>query len=191
MADQTVNVEEVFSSEAPHTGGSPWFGRIKVVGFLLVVIAVECALAAMFIPSATETEAMAQAMLAPEAEGDRLPVEPLALAAEPELEKIEVDLGEFHVASFQPLSNTTLQIDFHLYGTILLEEEHIFKELLEEKEQRVRDQILTSIRSAEVTDLTDAGLGLIKRKILETTNRTLGRSVLQEVIFSNFSFVEQ
>src|SRR5436853_128840 len=43
----------------------------------------------------------------------------------------------------------------------------------------------------EVTDLTDAGLGLIKRRILETTNKTLGKPLLQGVVFSEFSFVEQ
>jgi len=42
-----------------------------------------------------------------------------------------------------------------------------------------------------VTDLTDAGLGLLKRKILEKSNRILGRPLLQTIIFSEFSFVEQ
>ena len=43
----------------------------------------------------------------------------------------------------------------------------------------------------QTTDLTDAGLGLIKRKILEKTNRALGKPLLQTVVFSDFSFVEQ
>ena len=47
------------------------------------------------------------------------------------------------------------------------------------------------VRSAEITDLTDAGLGLIKRRILETTNKALGKPLLQGVMFSEFSFVEQ
>jgi flagellar FliL protein len=55
----------------------------------------------------------------------------------------------------------------------------------------VRDNVIVIIRSAEITDLTDAGLGLIKRRILETTNKTLGKPLLQGVVFSEFSFVEQ
>jgi hypothetical protein len=34
-------------------------------------------------------------------------------------------------------------------------------------------------------------LGLIRRKILEKSNRTLGKPLLEEVIFSDFSLVEQ
>ena len=56
---------------------------------------------------------------------------------------------------------------------------------------RIRENVIIIIRSAEVTDLTDAGLGLIKRRILETTNKTLGKPLLQEVVFSEFSFIEQ
>ena len=51
--------------------------------------------------------------------------------------------------------------------------------------------MIVIIRSAEIADLTDAGLGLIKRRILETTNKTLGKPILQAVMFSDFSFVEQ
>ena len=42
-----------------------------------------------------------------------------------------------------------------------------------------------------MTDLTDAGLGLIKRMILEKSNRALGKPLLHEAIFSRFSFEER
>jgi flagellar FliL protein len=51
--------------------------------------------------------------------------------------------------------------------------------------------VIVIVRSAEITDLTDAGLGLIKRKIMEKTNRMIGKSMLHSVIFSDFSFIEQ
>jgi hypothetical protein len=47
------------------------------------------------------------------------------------------------------------------------------------------------VRGAEITDLTDAGLGLMKRKILDRANRTLGKPLLQTVVVSDFSFIEQ
>jgi len=43
----------------------------------------------------------------------------------------------------------------------------------------------------DVADLADAGLGLVKRKILEKVNQTLGKPLLRTIIFSEFSFVEQ
>lgn len=103
----------------------------------------------------------------------------------------EVDLGEFTVTGYQPVSNNTLYISFHLYGTIPHASNDEFTRRLEEAKHRIRDNVIVIIRSAEITDLTDAGLGLIKRRILETTNKTLGKPLLQSVVFSEFSFVEQ
>lgn len=103
----------------------------------------------------------------------------------------EVDLGEFTVTGYQPVSNATLFISFHLYGTIRHKDSDEFASRLDDSKHRIRDNVIVIIRSAEITDLTDAGLGLIKRRILETTNKTLGKPLLQGVVFSEFSFIEQ
>jgi flagellar FliL protein len=105
--------------------------------------------------------------------------------------QIEMDLGDFSVTIFQPASNTTLRIDFHLFGAIRLDNESEFKARMEEHKHRFRDQVLVTIRSSDVSDLADPGLGLIKRKILAKTNETLGKPLLRSVIFSEFSFIEQ
>jgi flagellar FliL protein len=62
---------------------------------------------------------------------------------------------------------------------------------LEENQHRFREQVIVTVRSSEITDLTDAGLGLVKRKIMDKTNRMLGKQLLQTIIFSDFSFIEQ
>jgi flagellar basal body-associated protein FliL len=105
--------------------------------------------------------------------------------------QIEADLGDFSVTIFQPASNTTLRIDFHLFGAIRVDDEGEFKSRMEEHKHRFRDQVLVTIRSSDVADLADPGLGLIKRKILAKTNETLGKPLLRSVIFSEFSFIEQ
>jgi flagellar FliL protein len=102
-----------------------------------------------------------------------------------------VVLGEFSVTAYQPATNTTLRIEFNLYGTVGVKEQKEFMTLLEENQHRFREQVIVIVRSAEITDLTDAGLGLIKRKIMEKTNRMIGKPYLQSVIFSDFSFIEQ
>ncbi len=106
-------------------------------------------------------------------------------------DQVEVDLGEFSVTAFQPISNTTLRIDFHLFGTVGKEDEEEFLTLMDYNRHRFREQVIVTVRSADITDLTDAGLGLIKRKVLEKTNKTLGKPLLRVVIFSEFSFLEQ
>ena len=104
---------------------------------------------------------------------------------------MEVDLGEYCVTAFQSTSNTTLRIDFRLYGTVKGDNQKEFVKLMEENKHRFREQVLVTVRMRNVTDLTDAGLGLMKRKILERANRTLGKPLLQSVVVSDFSFVEQ
>ena len=84
-----------------------------------------------------------------------------------------------------------MNVDFELYATVLADEEGEFFQLYEANQIRIREQILVTIRSTAITDLTDAGLGLIKRKILEKTNRALGKPLLHEAVFSDFSFVER
>jgi len=106
-------------------------------------------------------------------------------------EQVEVVLGEFSVTTYQPATNTTLRIEFNLYGTVNAKEQKDFLAALEENQHRFRDQVLVIVRSAEITDLTDAGLGLVKRKIMEKTNHMIGKPLLRSIIFSDFSFVEQ
>lgn len=112
-------------------------------------------------------------------------------ASKAHTEYAEVDLGEFTVTVYQHASSSTQFISFHLFGTVKHKSVDDFNERLEESKHRIRDNILVIIRSAEMSDLTDAGLGLIKRRVLETTNKALGKPLLQGVIFSEFSFVEQ
>lgn len=171
--------------------GSDIRTQLAAVAFVLVVVLAECAVAVLVFPSADDTTAMTQAMLATKPDQTSQPPAPPDAVKPDEKEEKEVDLGEYDVSSYQPLSDTTLRISVHLYGTVLSENENEVTALLETKKQRMREQVLVILRSAELTDLTDAGLGLIKRRILEKTNRIFGKPLLQQVIFSEFSFLEQ
>jgi len=169
------------------------FQKILIGLFLLGVVAVECLLVYFFLPGEGETAALAGASSASAQNNPSAsfptPEEPLT--PEATVPQVEVDLGEFTITSYQPISNTTLRIDFHLYGTVATEDQKAFQEAIQANIHRFRDQVIAILRAAELTDLTDAGLGLIKRKILEKTNALLGKRYLKAVIFSDFSFVEQ
>ncbi len=120
--------------------------------------------------------------------GEAAPAEEAEEAEPPDT--LEVDLGEFSVTVYQPVSNSTLRIDFHLFGTVPGEQGKEFTKLFDETKHRFRDQVLMIVRSAEMTDLTDAGLGLIKRRIQDRGNKLLGKPLLQSVIISDFAFIE-
>lgn len=165
--------------------------KVKIGAFLILVVLLECAAAIFLLRSAAPTEAMAHAVKEDGAAA-LLPAADEPFASEiAETNKVEVSLGTFGVTSYQPLSNTTLRIDFELYATVPADAEAKFSQLFSTSQHRFREQVLVILRSAELTDLTDAGLGLIKRRILEKTNRLLGEALIQEVIFSDFSFIEQ
>jgi flagellar FliL protein len=78
-----------------------------------------------------------------------------------------------------------------VYGTVLAEEAPEFEHRFEKSNARIREQITMTMHGTESADLTDAGLGLIKRQILEKTNRALGQPLIKEVLFSKFNFVER
>ena len=105
--------------------------------------------------------------------------------------EVEVELGKFNLMVHEPASNITLRINFHLVGTVEDDDSDDFSHLLEKNQHRLRDQIIFEIRNAQLSDLTDPGLGLIKRRILAKSNDLLGQPLLQNVVFSEFSFIEQ
>jgi flagellar FliL protein len=174
--------------------------KFKVAGFILLVICLEMGGMILFFPStgggASEHP---EAEEAPAKIADEVPSKLESIVtelgesplSEERAQLVEVDLGEFALTTFQPTSNTTLRIDFHLYGAVDKAQFEDFSVLYEEKRHRFRDQVLAIFRKSEITDLTDAGLGLIKRKILAKTKTLFGRDCLREIIFSDFSFMEQ
>ena len=183
-------------------------GKIKIAGAILAVVLIEWLVAYFYLPRAAAPNQSADAESAEVAEAETSPEAPAKPAAAEHGahgadhgkaakevvhhgEQEEVDLGEFTVTAYQPVSNSTLFINFHLYGSILHKHSEEFSHRVTDSKFRIRDNVIVIIRSAEMADLTDAGLGLIKRRILETTNKTLGKPLLQAVMFSDFSFVEQ
>jgi len=164
------------------------FGKIKILLFVALVIAVECVVAYWYLPKTAETAALAGSAVEYKEESKTKAKQD---SENEQNRQVEVDLSEFNVTAYQPASNTTLRIDFHLYGTVAAKDQKEFMTRLEENLHRFRGQVLETVRSSEITDLTDAGLGLVKRKIMDKTNRMLGKQLLQTIIFSDFSFIEQ
>lgn len=183
------------TAEAPAKGGFK-IGKLMIPAFLGLVMLVECAVAYFLIPSSDDIAAKAEATVADDAKGEHGEEgehgEHDKGHGDGEGEQLlEVNLGNYGISSHNPVSNTTMRIIFDLFGTVKEAEESEFTELFEKNQHRLRDTVIFEIRSAELTDLTDPGLGLIKRRILEKSNTLLGKAILQEVFVSDFSFLEQ
>ncbi len=162
--------------------------KIGVAGFIGVVIMTECAIAYMFIPSAADVEALAVEKAAAELKAEE---EASGEVDETRIEMVEVDLGNFALAMSRPGSTSTVRINFHLWGAVAEEDSTEFTASHEKFKHRLRDIVVTEVRGSETADIDEASLGLIKRRILEKSNRLLGKPLLKSVMFSNFSFVDQ
>jgi hypothetical protein len=103
---------------------------------------------------------------------------------------MEVDLKEYSVTVYQPASNSTMRIDFHLHGIVASSDKQEFDRLFELNQSRFREQVMVVIRSAEMADLTDPSLRSIKRTMLEKVRNILGKPLLQELVISDYSSLE-
>lgn len=167
---------------------SSMLARLLIAGFMASVVGAECLFAYLWLPS--EGEVAAQ-------------MEQIAVEAKEEAEKekgkqedeealeIEVDLGEFSVTNHRLQTETTVRVDFHLFGTVTESEAEEFRELYARNEKRLRARIITEIRNCEMTELEDAELGSIKRKLLDISKGVLGKPMLHQIIFTEFKFVER
>jgi flagellar FliL protein len=192
MADEVAE-----AAADPPKKGPGMMTLIKAVAFVSIIVLLQITAASMIIPSAEETteiaNELANADLQEESDADSSEEnagkeEDLLLATQ---EMTEVPLGTYHVLSYNPDSGSKTNVDFKLFATVLADEEGEFFDLFTANEQRIREQVLVTLRGTEIADLTDPTLGLIKRKVLEKTNRALGKPLLHEAIFSDFSFEER
>lgn len=197
MAEETPNLEQpqAPSETPPPQAGPParrsLLGRLKALGFVAAVVSVECLVAYLYLPGPGQTAALAGAAMATAVEDPQMPGEPEQPGHAAGPAEVEVDLDSFTVTSYQAATNTTLRIDFHLFATVAVEDQQEFLDWLQANRHRFRDQVIVTMRASELSDLTDAGLGVIKRKVLDKTNRAIGKPLLRSVIFSDFSFIEQ
>jgi flagellar FliL protein len=186
---KSVSREESTAPAQAHTRGSVTM-KLLVLAFVLAVIVTECLVAYLLIPAASSSEMQAGAN-APTPRDKAAPKdEKKDRDKDQTAEQVEVDLGEFTVTAFQPTSNSTLRLALHLFGTVPATDTVEFNARMKDAQHRFREAVIVTLRGAEVSDLTDAGLGLLKRTILEKTNAMLGKPLMKMVIFSDFSFVE-
>jgi flagellar basal body-associated protein FliL len=205
------------SGTAAEAGAKKSLSKVKIAAIIGVIVLLQCVLAYLYLPggdSAAKGETKKEAAAAHPADKPEKEI-----AGDARGDQREVDLGKFSLTAFDPTSNTTLLIDFHLFGTVAADHDEKdakgggehgghgghagkaaegteddnsnFGKLFKKNKYRFRDQVIVIIRNAQMSDLADPGLGLIKRQILAKTNSLLGEPLLKEVLFSDFAVVQQ
>jgi flagellar FliL protein len=169
--------------------GVSLMAKIKVLASIAGLVLVECLTAYFLIPGPNDVIRAAEAQIRYQYDDEDADFADRPINSKDET--IEVDLKEFGITNYRPLSESTMRIDFHLYATIASKDRPEFEALMEKHANRFREQVLVTVRSSDERELTDPTLGLLKRKILEKTNRILGKPMIRSMVFSDFSFVEQ
>jgi flagellar FliL protein len=199
------------------TGGSKLMSKLKVGIILAVIVIAQCVLAYMYLPSgggeATASETEHGTPHDEHAHSEHGPVQ------EREVDLGQFSLSALNPASnttllidFHLYATVADEIPAHsgedseeaeagghggghgAHGakdSAEPEDNSKFGKLMKTRRHRFRDQVIMIIRNAELSDLADPGLGLIKRQILAKTNALLGQPMIKEVIFSDFAVVEQ
>ena len=165
--------------------------KVAIALFMASVIVGECVFAYVMFPDPDVVAKKALEGLRTELEKGKKHTEDGEEEDDDESKIKEVEIGSFDLTALNSANNSHMRISFKLFGTIKESEESKFEELKAEHENRLRDKIILEIRGAAMADLTDPALGLIKRRILETSNSVLGKAILKSVVFGNFAFVEQ
>jgi hypothetical protein len=192
----TTSAANQGSGTAPIGGAGGFAHPLGLIGFLTAVVGLEFG-AVWFLLSrhspgdvalAPEiTPAVGKSLAPPEVIGTTIAPD----GAEPTSGGVEVDLGEFTVSFHRLSTGTTLRLDFHLYGIVDQRLEEKFKEIWPKHVNRFRETVITTVRGAQPAELADPTLALIKRQILEKSNRLFGGEFLQGLVVSDFSLVEQ
>ncbi|QDU88223.1 Flagellar basal body-associated protein FliL [Pirellulimonas nuda] len=171
----------------------PRGGFVKLlipIGIVSALVVVELVAAAVLMPTAQQTDAVARELAAARAGKEADNTSELADGVSGE-DLREVELGKIPVTRYNPENDTTLNIDLELYAVVLADDEALMKQRLESNASRVKEQIILTLLSSNTADLSDPGLGLIKRRISDKVNRALGRTLVREVLVTKFNFVER
>jgi flagellar FliL protein len=190
MAEQTTQLRPAsgqWQGAAPSR--SKWIRLVVITAFVACAIIIQLTVAVAILstmerPARWNTENLSHPILEAIDEEFVSSVDDLESA-------VEVGLGEYTVTTYQAASATSLRVDCRVYATVAEKHESEFLSLFARNQNRVREQVIITLRDAELPDLTDPGLGLIKRRILTKVNQTFGQPLLRTVVISEFALMEQ
>ena len=191
--------EPVPAEPAPPRKRSGIMTLVKAMAFVSVIVLLEVAAATVLLPTPEETRRIGAELVSAKKGGEAESRDGAAKQGVHDEHRDEgaaslsqeVHLGTYHVVAFSASTGASTNIDFELYGVVLATDEVEFAERFLLHEKRLNEQVTIAIRGMQSADFTDPGLGLIKRVILEKVNRALGKSIVREAIFSEFSFFER
>ena len=167
-------------------------GKFFIVGIIVAVILIETGLALYLVPDSKQVTARfredIKKELVAEFDGDE---DLLGRKGQEDEKLIEKELGEYDVTIHDSKSGTTYAVDCTVVCTINEDDKSDFEKLYEVNQYRVREQIMIQFREANIEDLAEKQLGLIKKKISKNINNLFDGKMLREVHLPEFNYYQQ
>jgi hypothetical protein len=108
--------------------------------------------------------------------------------AEAEQHRLTYDLGRFELREVRPTRNETTKIKFEAYFAMSPDVTQEDLEKLKHWKHRFRDQVIVAVRTAQVKDFHEPQLLRLRRIILFRVGRMMRESVVEDILFSEFTF---
>lgn len=97
-----------------------------------------------------------------------------------------VSLGEYRIRSYHQVDAQKSTVRFSLYATVKSESLRETKKLVEEHQQKLRDQIIMATRLAPLAVFQEPDLATFRRRVLLRLHRTLPDLAIEELYVSEF-----
>src|SRR6476620_8965733 len=97
-----------------------------------------------------------------------------------------IGLGEFRIRAYYPVEAKRSTVEFTLYGIVPTENAGEFERLLQNRAQKVRDQVIVATRLAPLADFDDPELKQFRRRILLRLRRALPELEMDDIYVSDF-----
>jgi len=101
-------------------------------------------------------------------------------------QKNAVALGEYRIRSYYPVQARKSIVQFVLYATS--DEDHLAeaKQLVKNRQHKVRDQVITATRMVPLADFDEPDLSRFRRRILLRLRRMIPELTIKEIYVSQF-----
>ncbi len=180
MSDQEQTTE---------TRKSPLLPRLIISGFVGTVVIAETLIFFLLVPNADDVAALAEARLVSKLEA-RMENDGEEVIDDADAIK-EFSLGDYGVVFTPPGADRNHSVEFTLFGTIKEKDKKRLEKLFAERQGRFRDRMLNEIRIATLDELSESQLGLLRRRILATSNEILEEPILLSIGFNDFQKREE
>ncbi len=159
-----------------------------IVAFVSVLVVAESAMFFLFIPSAGQVSAMAEAQLI---ESVREQKQQIAEQTEDGEKVEEFNLGEFG-ETFSPIgTDQNYRVEMRIFGLVRNKNLEMIEAEFETKSGRIRHALRMKLRNCELLELQDNQLGLLERRLLTECNHQLSEDLLLGIGFNAYQLIPQ